>query len=88
MTTWRTGDRAYLVPTLPTAPGHAYQQPQCTITALTGARAEIELPDGHRLWTSRRNISIRPLEPPKPSLPSSPKRRLVLADDEQETTLW
>ena len=88
MGNWHIGDRAWLVPTLPTAPTDAYHQPMCVITAITGSRVEVELPDNRRLWTSRRNLATRPLQPPRPNLPTPPPRRLVLADHEQETTLW
>ena len=86
--TWHIGDRAYLVPTLPTAPTDAYRQPLVLITDLTGDSAQVELPDQRRLWTSRRNLATRPPEPPRPNLPTPPPTRLVLADNETETTLW
>jgi hypothetical protein len=38
MRNWNVGDRAWLVPTLPTAPTEAYHQPMCVITALAVAR--------------------------------------------------
>jgi len=87
--TWHIGDRAWLTPTLPTAPTDAYRQPMVVITDLTGDSAQVELPNQRRLWTSRRNLATRPPEPPRPNLPTPPPAsRLVLADNETETTLW
>lgn len=85
---WHVGDRVYLVPALPTAPTVAYRQPVCRIVALSGVRVEVELDGGHRLWTSIRNLAVRPLEPEPVKTKPVPARRLVLADDEQEVTLW
>lgn len=86
--TWNTGDRAWLAPNLPTAPTEAYRQPMVTITDLNGHSAEVELPDGRRLWTNRRNLNPRPPQLPRPNLPTPPTSRLVLTDNETETTLW
>jgi hypothetical protein len=86
--TWHIGDRAYLVPTLPTAPTDAYHQPQVVITKLTAVRVGVELPDQRRLWTSLRNLAVRPLQPPPPRMATPPACRLVLADNEHQTALW
>jgi hypothetical protein len=95
MTTWNSGDIAYLVPHLPTAPREAYRQPRCAIITLPApgtpdhGRAEIELPDGTRLWTSLRNLQPHPPTPgastPKPPVPT---RRILLADNEEQPALF
>lgn len=83
------GDRLYLVPNRPTAPTIAYQQPQCTVTALAGCRAEIALENGHRLWTATANLRLRPIgeTPPPPPTPARPPEP-VLAANEHQPTLW
>jgi len=92
--TWMEGDAAYLVPNRPTAPRQAYHTPRCLIITLprpgtaSYGRVEIELPDGHRLWTSLANLQRTPWQPPRPTPPPTPARRIVLADNEQQPALF
>lgn len=82
------GDRLYLVPVLATAPTAAYRQPECLVISVQGKRAEVELPDGHRLWTFAANLRRRPIEdePATPHRPTGPV--FLLAPGEEQPTLW
>lgn len=82
--TWLKGDRAYLVPTLPTAPAAAYRQPQVTVTTAPGGnRVEIQLPDGRRLWTYTANLTHNP-HPKQPKPPPQPPHPIGV----EKPTLW
>lgn len=90
---WLPGQRAYLVPTLPTAPAAAYKLPRVTIVTppppLQGDRIEIRLPDGTQLWTNKANVRRElPAPPPPPTHRPKPKPRLALADGEEQPALW
>lgn len=90
--TWLKGDRAWLIPALPSAPAAAYRQPQVTVvtppTAPSIDRIEVELPDKSRLWTHVANVvRLIPPQPPVPR-PASRKSKLTLASDEEQPSLW
>lgn len=92
--TWLEGETAYLVPNRPTAPRQAYRTPRCLIVTLPKPGTadygfvEVELPDGQRLWTSLANLQRNPWQPPRPTPPQPPARRIRLADNEQQPTLF
>lgn len=91
---WVAGDIAYLVPTLKTAPSEAYKTPQCVIVTIPRpgtaeyGYVELALPDGKRLWTSIKNIQLRPWKPAETDPKPTPPRRLHLNANEREITLW
>lgn len=86
MTAWepKPGDRAWLVPTLATAPTEAYREPRCTVEAVSQNRATV-LVGKKRITTDRANVRATQPEH-KPKAPRPAKRRAL--DGCEEHTLW
>jgi hypothetical protein len=89
------GERLWLTPNTPGAPGVAYQQPEVEVVAVgqVGSadygQVTVRLPDGAEIGVSRENLRrTRPRPPTEPAPRRARRPVLDLAPNEREVPLW